>query len=186
MQNICQSQENNPINETGVAQAKELASKIGKIKFDHFFSSDLLRARQTAEIVNECLAMDIKYDKRLRERLTGIWAGKPKNNISIKIQNDAIENAHKYGGENFEDVYKRIKSFYDEMRLKKNDNALLIAHSGSIRMLRYIVSENEWNKEKYNKFLTTLKPINPTEIFELDFYRLHNLPFGEVKIRLKL
>ena len=167
MQNICQSQENNPINETGLSQANELAGRIGKMKFDHFISSDLLRARQTAEIVNKSLKMEIMYDKRLRERLTGVFGGKSKDNIP----NDAIENAHKYGGETFEDIYNRVKDFYDEMKLKKIDNALIIAHSGSIRMIRYIAGWNEWCNNTYKQYLSALNPINPTEIFELDFYQ---------------
>jgi probable phosphoglycerate mutase len=170
MQNICQSQENNPINEIGVVQANELADRIGKMKFRHFISSDLQRAKQTAEIVNKKLKMEISYDQRLRERLTGIFGGKLKDNISNEIQNDAIENAHKYGGETYEDIYKRVKSFYDEMKSKRIDNTLVMAHSGSIRMLRYIAGGNKWHNEPYKEFLSTLKPINPTEVFELDFY----------------
>ena len=171
MQNICQSQENNPINEIGVIQATELADRVRQMKFSYFISSDLLRARQTAEIINKSLKMEIKYDERLRERLTGVFGGKSKDNIPIEIQNDALENAHEYGGETYEDVYKRVKHFYDEMKINKIDNALVMAHSGSIRMLRYIIAGNEWCNEKYIKFLSTLKPINPTELFELDFYK---------------
>ena len=174
MQNICQSQESNPINEIGITQAKELANKIGKMKFEHFFSSDLLRAKETAEIVNETLKMKIQYDSRLRERYTGIFGGKSKDNVPIEIQIDAKgKNAHKYGAESEENLYNRIKNFYEEMKFKKIDNALIMAHSNSIRMLRYIVHGNEWESEKYEKFYKSLKPINPTEIFELDFYLSH-------------
>jgi probable phosphoglycerate mutase len=170
-QNICQSQEHNPINETGFAQARDLADRIEKIKLDHFFSSDLLRAVQTADIVNEKLKMEIKYDSRLRERHTGIFAAKSKDNITMEVQVDAIDNAHKYGGETFEDVYKRCKSFYDEMRCKKINNALVMAHGGSIKMLLYIMTRNKWCKKNFDDFLASLKPIGFTEVFELDIYK---------------
>ena len=173
MQNICQSQENNPINEVGVVQANELAEKIKRIKFNFFISSDLLRARQTAEIVNKSFKMEIIYDKRLRERLTGVFGGKPKDLVPCEIKNDALVNAHKYGGETFEDVYIRVKNFYDDMKLNKINNALVIAHSNSIRILKFIVAGYKWSNEDYNYFLTTLNPINPTDIFELDFYHSH-------------
>ena len=168
-QNICQGQEQNPINKIGIKQSNDLADKIGGLKFDHFFSSDLLRAMQTADIVNKRLKMKIKYDSRLRERHTGIFAAKSKDNIPIEMQKDSIENAHKYGGENYEDVYRRCLSFYEEMNFQKINNALVIAHGGSIKMLIYIATGNQWCKEKYNMFLASLKPILFTDVFEIDF-----------------
>jgi len=169
-QNICQGQEHNPLNEAGRNQSRSLADRVEQIKFEYFFSSDLLRAVQTADIVNEKLKMNIEYDSRLRERRTGIFSAKPRENIPIEIKIDAIENAHKYGGETYEDIYIRCKSFYDEVKRKSINNTLIIAHGGSIKMLRYIVLGNKWCKEYYSEFLATLEPINFTEVFELDFY----------------
>ena len=41
-----------PLNGTGKRQAEELAEKIADLKIDRIISSDLLRARETAEIMN--------------------------------------------------------------------------------------------------------------------------------------
>jgi len=43
----------NPLNETGRGQAREVAKEVSKIKIDHIFSSDLIRAVETAQIISK-------------------------------------------------------------------------------------------------------------------------------------
>jgi len=43
----------------------------------------------------------------LTKPLTGVFGGKSKDNIPIEIQNDALENAHKYGGETLRAVSRK-------------------------------------------------------------------------------
>ena len=40
-----------PLNENGLAQARDLARRLARVKFDAVISSPMLRARQTADIV---------------------------------------------------------------------------------------------------------------------------------------
>jgi broad specificity phosphatase PhoE len=51
IQQRMQGQQDSPLTENGILQAKAAAEKLKKIHFDHAFSSDLLRARRTAEII---------------------------------------------------------------------------------------------------------------------------------------
>ena len=55
------------LNTTGKDQAKLAALKLKKIKFDAIYSSDLLRAKQTAQIINLEHNLAIKTHKALRE-----------------------------------------------------------------------------------------------------------------------
>lgn len=48
-----------PLNQNGRQQASELALKIRKINPELILTSDLLRAKQTAEIVNDLLKVSI-------------------------------------------------------------------------------------------------------------------------------
>jgi broad specificity phosphatase PhoE len=65
-----------PLNEKGEWQAKQLARQFKKIHFDAAYSSDLLRARKTAEIIALEKKIIIKTIKALRERRFGRFEGK--------------------------------------------------------------------------------------------------------------
>lgn len=59
---------NNPLNETGIQQAKVVAKRLAEESWDVILSSDLWRARQTAEIISKELGMPVTcFDARLRE-----------------------------------------------------------------------------------------------------------------------
>jgi len=61
------------LNATGRAQAAAVAQALSKEKFAAIYSSDLSRARQTAEPVARRLAMRVLLEPGLRERHYGIF-----------------------------------------------------------------------------------------------------------------
>lgn len=67
-----------PLTINGREQVARLADKLADKKIDVIFSSDLLRAQQTAEIIAEKLKLEIVYDENLREvnygKLNGLYA----------------------------------------------------------------------------------------------------------------
>ena len=67
LEGIVQGQLDIPLNKKGIHQANEIKNKLKDLDIDIIFSSPLLRAKQTAEIINENLNVKIKYDERLKE-----------------------------------------------------------------------------------------------------------------------
>lgn len=69
-----------PLNELGLAQAaaaaRYLAQRHSQTPFGAVVSSDLLRARQTAEAISGALTLPIQTESRLRERCYGDFEGK--------------------------------------------------------------------------------------------------------------
>lgn len=58
----------NPLNETGIRQAEAVARRLSGENWDVLLSSDLMRARQTAEMISAALRMPVtSFDARLRE-----------------------------------------------------------------------------------------------------------------------
>lgn len=69
-----QSQEAS-LTEVGIAQAKKISEQLGSIPIEAVFSSDLLRARQTAEIIALERKLEVMTDAALRERDFGRHQG---------------------------------------------------------------------------------------------------------------
>ena len=64
-----------PLNDTGRAQARELAEQLRSTPFDAVYSSDLSRAHETAEIVAAPHGVPVISDAGLREIDVGSWSG---------------------------------------------------------------------------------------------------------------
>ena len=123
------SNEDEDLNETGVKQVENLKEKIQNIDYDVIISSPLRRAKRTASIIN-VKNKDIIIDERLKERDPGSLSGKPLEvtdreeywNYYSKIQ---------YGtSETMELLFNKVKDFLDELKIKKYNSVIIVAHSG--------------------------------------------------------
>jgi broad specificity phosphatase PhoE len=64
-----------PLNEHGRRQAQALAGRLADQEIAAVYSSNLARARETAEIVAEPLGLSVFLDADLREKNWGTWEG---------------------------------------------------------------------------------------------------------------
>jgi probable phosphoglycerate mutase len=62
-----------PLNEIGLRQAQAVGSALKEERFDALYSSDLARARQTADPIANLLSIEVLVEKNLRERHYGIF-----------------------------------------------------------------------------------------------------------------
>ena len=65
-----------PLNDRGRTQAVELAQAVSDRGLAVVYSSHLVRARATAEIVARELGLEIEVDERLAESRRGAWEGR--------------------------------------------------------------------------------------------------------------
>jgi len=134
-----------PLDADGIRQSHELAEKIDR-DFQRLFCSPLQRARQTAEILNEKLHLEIEIRGELHERDFGSLAGKTlaemnkQTEDAIAKKDEANEYDYRpYGGESAEDVKARINRFLDFLRQDHADHkVLVVTHTGIIRLLYLI------------------------------------------------
>ncbi len=127
------------LNEEGLVQAKDAASTV-PADCTRIVSSDLLRCRQTTEILNEGRNLEVTYDARLRERDFGSLSGKSFDDPVFSKEFWATDRAQKYdyrpyGGESVEDVLTRLSACIEEVR-EKGGKPLLVTSAGIILLLQ--------------------------------------------------
>lgn len=75
-----------PLNATGTSQAALLGELLGQVPFSAAFSSDLLRARQTAELVLKPRALPVIASTALRERSAGKMEGQSTDKLDQGVR----------------------------------------------------------------------------------------------------
>ncbi len=133
------------LNDAGREQARTLAEQLdGNI--DAVYSSDLARARETADIVAAKLDLAVQIDPRLRERGFGSWEGLTTTEIEQRFADAhgrwlAGEGAGADDAETFEDFFARVSDFLaDVLRLHPEEEILVISHGGSIRVIHALAA----------------------------------------------
>lgn len=120
-----------PLNATGIAQAKKTKEALQEIRIDKIYTSPLMRAKKTAELINEGRNITIYEEKRLMERGFGIYEGKLRKDILISdiwVSSDIPLSA---GGEDTNSFFKRVEEFLDEIiEESQMSNLLLVSHGG--------------------------------------------------------
>ncbi len=132
-----------PLNELGRTQAVALGELLAAGEpFASLWSSDLSRARETAEIVGARLGLEPpRLDARLREANRGRWEG----SRFIDIERDEPELYAAWrragagfrfpGGESLLDQQQRVHACLTEIRDGGELPALVVCHGGSIRVM---------------------------------------------------
>lgn len=113
----------------GIKQALEVKEKIKSIDFDIIYSSPLIRAKHTAEIITDN-SKSIIFDDRIRERSCGDLSGKPLE-VTNRVEYWNYYTDIQYGtSENIQEFFKRVYDFLDELKTKDYKKVLIVAHSG--------------------------------------------------------
>ncbi len=125
----------------GIEQAEKASFGVPKT-IKRIYSSSLLRARQTAEILNKKLQAYITFHDELKEADFGQLNGTVFLDEYKKIfrSKEQKYDWHSVGGESFEDVKTRVLKI---LKVIKNENSqdgevLIVAHGGIIRMLQFL------------------------------------------------
>lgn len=144
-----------PLNEYGIQLAEITGQNMKGIKFDACYSSPLIRAKQTAEIVLKESGNDveIQFDDRLKELNMGIYEGKkilpgqlevPLVKILLFKFNAFLCGRFK-GGETVKEVCVRSQEFLNELATKDYNNVLVSMHGCSLRAMLNMLYKNKFN-----------------------------------------
>ena len=136
------------LSDEGIKQAEELSEKLKAEPFDKAYSSELIRAKRTAEIILDGRNIKLDLDPRLNEIDQGEWTNKSGRELYKSLERyrtwatRPLE-AHPPGGETFLQVAERAASFLREFR---GEYALAVAHGGLIAVMRSIAGQAHLEK----------------------------------------
>lgn len=123
----------------GIEDAKKLREIINQEKIDYVVSSPLGRTRQTAKILVEDKPINI--DDRLKERNWGLCEQVDVHNVDRILCWNYYINTNDNQIEPVQDFVKRIRDFLWDLRLKhQNDTVLVVTHSAVSRAIYYIIN----------------------------------------------
>ena len=129
------------LNEKGESQANERGESLRHIQFDAAYSSDLIRARRTTELVLLERKLAIVTTEALRERNFGLYEGKPMDSKHKEL----CELLSKYNShpiiqegrvETNEQIVARVFTFLREVSIAHQNQTVLVGtHGGILRQV---------------------------------------------------
>jgi len=141
-----------PLTKRGVLQARILGQKLSKLKIDAIYSSDLVRAMDTAKEIAKFHKIPIRYTQELRERNLGEFTGLPMKEIKKRLRLLPGEPDYKKpkNGESRIEFKQRVEKFFKKIikkNLKSNKNIVIVTHSGVIKVLLLFLYKIPFNFE---------------------------------------
>jgi broad specificity phosphatase PhoE len=129
-----------PLNDRGRDQARALAAAVADRALEAIWTSQLRRARGTAEIVGAALGLEPRVDERFAESHRGLWEGR----VVTDIEREEPEGWAAWrragadfrfpGGESLAEHQRRALAALDTVR-EGPLPALVVAHGGTIRAI---------------------------------------------------
>jgi broad specificity phosphatase PhoE len=124
-----------PLNESGRGEACALAIQLQNQLFSAVYTSDLQRARETAQVIAAALRKPVTVDRRLREIDLGEWEGQLAEFIKHsqpelwQLRRTDPAAFRPPGGETVGEVAERVYAVLDEIaRQYPNGNVLIVSH----------------------------------------------------------
>ena len=171
-----------PLTEIGKKQIESGIEIIENIKFDEYYSSPILRAIESSEIISKKIKKEYIVAEEIKEIDMGIFEGekgKIADDAYRKMLNEWILNRcydkKIENGESFYDVEKRFEIFLGKIS-KESKNVLVVSHAGFIRAIFSKYAEN------FSLGYTFYNKINNGKIAILDLDKKEGLLWNNKEI----
>lgn len=142
-QGICYGQTDVPLKETFEEEASVVNNYLINENFNGAFSSPLSRCRRLASF---CGYENAVLDDRLKELNFGDWENQRWDDIDMSIWKIDWVNPPTPNGESFMEMYKRVASFFDDLRKKSYHSVIVFTHGGVISCARVYFEQADINK----------------------------------------
>jgi broad specificity phosphatase PhoE len=160
-----------PLTALGRRQAEAAARTLADRPIAAVWSSDLLRAVQTAQPIAAAVGLPVQLDRGLREQAYGILEGRCTADVLADTPYDLTDpDVRAPGGETMREVYQRIGDTLAE-RLRENpgQEIVLVSHADAIRIALAWLAGSEiqhvrWHELPHGSITTVPTPVQPRPI----------------------
>jgi alpha-ribazole phosphatase/probable phosphoglycerate mutase len=137
-----QGQTDVPLSDMGLLQAQRVAARLAREEIEAVWSSDMLRARITAEMIAKPHGLVVITSPLLREQHLGDWEGLTQDEIVARgdgeriaaYRRDAVANPPP-GAERHEQMWERMMRALTEIRSTHPEGTVVVTgHGGSLRV----------------------------------------------------
>ena len=135
-----QGQTDVPLDDTGLAQAAAAARALAQLDPAAIVSSDLSRARATADALAALTGVQVRTDEGLRETYAGVWQGLTRAELEERFGDElaawaAGSDLRPGGGETRLEVAQRMVAVVDRelAQLEAGRTLVVATHGGSAR-----------------------------------------------------
>lgn len=169
-----------PLNERGIMQAQILSERISDFNFDKIITSDYIRARATAEVIQKVSTVPLEFSEYFREyrRPSEFWGRVPKDEQEIldvyQVINDNFFDPHWHHSdeENFFDLKARGEKALRHLLNQPEDKILVVTHGNFLRcLLGLILRGDQYSPQDYLDIEATFE-LNNTSITVAE-YKYH-------------
>jgi probable phosphoglycerate mutase len=130
------------LTERGRQQVQLLAERLKDLPITTMYSSPVLRAMDTADILYQALGLPYRVTEALREYHCGVLEGKS-DEESWRLHRQYYEDwalRHNYlskpeGGESFVDIQTRFVPFIESLKRNDDEDILLVGHGGLFHLM---------------------------------------------------
>ena len=143
-----QGRVHNRLSKEGIISVQNIAEKLKNVKIDYIFSSPLLRAVQTANLINKNHNKKIIKDQRLTDIDQGSFTGRYFDTLTSEeliIKNNRDK---KYGMESLWELYDRVNDFLSFLKQNyPSSTILIVTHSGVASFIELSTKHAEFDPE---------------------------------------
>jgi isoleucyl-tRNA synthetase len=163
-----------PLTKRGQKEASLLARKLKEYTIDFIFASDLLRTKQTANIIAKETGAKVLFDKRLREYNVGSFNGKdPRKAWEYLQQKGDIVYTKLPKGESIADLARRMYTFLQALDKKySNKNIVIVSHELPLTLLEGVLQGFPLKKILEYRSSNRINRLGTGEYKEIDFRSL--------------
>lgn len=157
---LWQGQGDPPLSERGRSQAQQLARRLAAESPTRLVTSDLARARETAQIVAQALGLAVELEPGLRELDVGVWSGLSPREVGRRWPEELARfragdpDLRVGGGESVRQLRRRALAALEAWARRSDGCLAVITHGGVVRMLLGIELGNvEWRRVDLTELL---------------------------------